>query len=106
MNFCNQPEVNPREGTCPSFDPNDVRKVNTVISLRPRKKVSTHVGEHDVDVFPPYFLPILLLRNVFFMICLLLSLVHFLLTMWKTLRMMSLRLLLTVHVLRLLLLLP
>jgi len=33
-----------------SFDPNDARKVNVMISLRLGKQVYTHTGEHDVDV--------------------------------------------------------
>ena len=42
--FPNQHEVNPRGGSTSLFDPNDVRKVNAVISLQLSKKVDTNVG--------------------------------------------------------------
>jgi len=44
-----QPEVNPRGGSSSFFDPNDVRKVNAMISLRSTKKVDTHVGEQNAN---------------------------------------------------------
>jgi len=47
-----QPEANPRGGFSSSFDPNDVRKVNVVISLRSGKKVDTHVGEPQANELP------------------------------------------------------
>ena len=50
--FPSQPEANPRGGSSPSFDPNDVRKVNALISLRSGKKVDTHVGEQQVHELP------------------------------------------------------
>jgi len=39
-------------GSSSSFDPNDVRKVNAVISLRSGKKVDTHVGEPQANELP------------------------------------------------------
>ena len=36
-----------------SFDVNDVRKVNLAIALRSRRMVDTHVGDCDVNLFPP-----------------------------------------------------
>jgi len=50
--FPSQPEANPRGGSSSSFDPNDVRKVNAVISLRSGKKVDTHVGEPQANELP------------------------------------------------------
>jgi len=50
--FPSQPETNPRGGSSSSFDPNDVRKVNAVISSRLGKKVDTHVGEQEVHELP------------------------------------------------------
>jgi len=50
--FPSQPEANPRWGSSSSFDPNDVRKVNAVISLRSGKKVDTHVGEQQANELP------------------------------------------------------
>ena len=50
--FCSQPEVNPREGSSSSFDPNDVQKVNAIISLRSGKKVDTYVDEQNVNDSP------------------------------------------------------
>jgi len=50
--FPSLPEVNPRGGSSSSFDPNDVRKVNVVISLWLGKKVDTHMGEQDVKDSP------------------------------------------------------
>jgi len=51
--------VNTRGGSSSSFDTNDVRKVNVVISLRLGKKADTHVGEQDVtdSPFPSSSLP-------------------------------------------------
>ena len=45
-----RPESNPRGGS--SFDPNDVRKVNAIISLWSGRKVDTHVGEQNVNESP------------------------------------------------------
>ena len=50
--FPSQPEANPRGGSSSSFNPNDVRKVNAVISLRSRKKIDTHVGEQQANELP------------------------------------------------------
>jgi len=49
--FPSQLEVNPRGSS--SFDPNEVRKVNAVITLWLGKKVDTHVGEQVVNESPP-----------------------------------------------------
>ena len=54
--FPNQPKVNPRGGCSSSFDPNVVRKVNAVISLRLGNKVDAHVGEQDMNDSLPYHL--------------------------------------------------
>jgi len=48
-----QPKVNLKGGPFSSFDPNNARKANVVISLWLSKEVDTHVGEHDVNVSPP-----------------------------------------------------
>jgi len=50
--FPSRPEANLRGGSSSSFDPNDVRKVNAVISLRLGKKVDTHVGEQQANELP------------------------------------------------------
>ena len=47
--FPSQPEVNPRGSSSSSFDPNDVQKVNDVISLRSGKKVDTYMGKQFVN---------------------------------------------------------
>jgi len=50
--FPSEPEANLRGGSSSSFDPNDVRNVNAVISLRSGKKVDTHVGEQQANELP------------------------------------------------------
>jgi len=65
--FPSQPDVNPRGGSSSSFDPNDIWKINAVISLQLSKKVNTHVGEQYVNdsPFPSSFLPSPLGDDVF-----------------------------------------
>ena len=41
------PEVNRGGGSFSSFNPNDVRKVNAIISLRSAEKVDTEQNEND-----------------------------------------------------------
>ena len=54
MTFLSQLEVNLRGGSSPSsFDPNNVRKVITMISLRSGKKIDSHMGAHDLDLSSP-----------------------------------------------------
>ena len=50
--FPSQVKVNPRGGSSSSFDPNDIRKVNDVISLELDKKVDTHVGKQHGNESP------------------------------------------------------
>jgi len=45
--FPNQPEVNTIQASWSSFDLNDVRKVNVIISLRLGKKVDIDVGKQN-----------------------------------------------------------
>ena len=49
--FPSQPEANPRGGSSSSFDPNDVRKVNAVISLKSGKKVDSKQTPFPCTVF-------------------------------------------------------
>ena len=77
-----QPKLNPWGGYSPSiFDPNEVREVNAMISLRSGKKLQTLWVKMMWICAILYLLLLPFLKNVFPMMCLLLHLISFFLRM-------------------------